>query len=136
MGLIIGLDFLRRNQCNIDIVANQLHLNAGRLSTPFLPESELPMHAKTTVTEHMTQEAEELFDLDDMVEVLSDDDRRKVANLAKVGKCNEVEAKELLHRHRWNISAAMLDLLTEKVASSSHQQTLRQKREQRFSQMR
>ena len=49
MGLIIGLDFLRRNQCNIDIVNNCLLLDNGRLSADFLPESELPMHAKTTV---------------------------------------------------------------------------------------
>lgn len=134
MGLIIGLDFLRRNQCNIDIVSNELHLGAGRLSTPFLPESELPMHAKTTVTEHMSEEAEELFDLNDMVEVLSDDNRRKIVNLAKVGKCDKAEAKDLLHRHRWNMSAAMLDLLTEKIANSALKLTLRQKREQRFRQ--
>ena len=131
MGLIVGLDFLRRNQCTIDVVSNQLHLDKGRLSTPFLSESDLPMHAKTTVP-NMSAEDEELHDLEDMVEVLTEDNKLKLRNLTKVGKCSEDTAREALRKHSWDLSAAMLEVLTETMAGSMTQLTVRQKRERLF----
>ncbi|OON19207.1 aspartyl protease, partial [Opisthorchis viverrini] len=46
LDLMIGLDMLKRHQCCIDLNRNVLTLDAGRLQTPFLPESEIPLHMR------------------------------------------------------------------------------------------
>ena len=66
----------------------------------------------------MTEIDEELHDLDDMVEVLSEGEKQKLRNLAKVAKCSEEEAKNTLKRHNWDMSASMLDILTDTVAET------------------
>lgn len=38
---LFGLDNLKRHQCNIDLVHNQLHLRNGEISVPFLSEGEI-----------------------------------------------------------------------------------------------
>lgn len=38
---LFGLDNLKRHQCCIDLVANQLHLRNGEISVPFLSEGEI-----------------------------------------------------------------------------------------------
>lgn len=44
MDMLLGLDMLRRHQCNIDLGKNQLQI--GGTVTPFLSEAELPEHAR------------------------------------------------------------------------------------------
>ena len=39
--LLFGLDNLKRHQCNIDLVANMLHLRNGEISVPFLSEGDI-----------------------------------------------------------------------------------------------
>ena len=43
--LLFGLDNLKRHQCCIDLVANQLHFNGGSFSVPFLGEGEIKKNA-------------------------------------------------------------------------------------------
>jgi DNA damage-inducible protein 1 len=38
---LLGLDNLKRHQCNIDLVQNMLHLRNGEISVPFLSEGEI-----------------------------------------------------------------------------------------------
>ncbi|RDD39398.1 Protein DDI1-like protein 2 [Trichoplax sp. H2] len=44
--MLLGLDMLKRHQCCIDLKENILKIGTTGTSTPFLPESELPDHAK------------------------------------------------------------------------------------------
>lgn len=47
MDMLLGLDMLKRHQCNIDLKRNVLHIGTTGTETPFLPESELPAFALT-----------------------------------------------------------------------------------------
>lgn len=38
---LLGLDNLKRHQCNIDLVANMLHMRNGAISIPFLSEGQI-----------------------------------------------------------------------------------------------
>ena len=38
---LLGLDNLKRHQCCIDLVQNQLHMRNGEISVPFLSEGEI-----------------------------------------------------------------------------------------------
>lgn len=38
---LLGLDNLKRHQCNIDLLANMLHMRNGEISVPFLSEGEI-----------------------------------------------------------------------------------------------
>ncbi|XP_072931210.1 protein DDI1 homolog 2 isoform X2 [Epargyreus clarus] len=42
MDMLLGLDMLKRHQCNIDLKRNVLLIGTTGTETPFLPESELP----------------------------------------------------------------------------------------------
>ncbi|CAK1554781.1 unnamed protein product [Leptosia nina] len=42
MDMLLGLDMLKRHQCNIDLKRNVLVIGTTGTETPFLPESELP----------------------------------------------------------------------------------------------
>ena len=44
----LGLDLLKRHQCQIDLLNNKLIIGTTKSSTPFLSESELPKHARLT----------------------------------------------------------------------------------------
>lgn len=44
--LLIGLDLLKRYQCNIDLRNDILHIGTTNQTVPFLSEAELPPHAK------------------------------------------------------------------------------------------
>ncbi|KAF6767970.1 hypothetical protein AHF37_09480 [Paragonimus kellicotti] len=46
LDLMIGLDMLKRHQCCIDLKRNVLVLDGGRIETPFLPESEIPLQMR------------------------------------------------------------------------------------------
>lgn len=46
--LLIGLDMLKKYRCNIDLGNNVLYFGTTEKSVPFLPESQLPAHAKLT----------------------------------------------------------------------------------------
>lgn len=46
--LLIGLDMLKKYRCNIDLEKNVLYFGTTKKSVPFLPESELPAHARLT----------------------------------------------------------------------------------------
>ncbi|KAJ2954496.1 hypothetical protein O0L34_g2775 [Tuta absoluta] len=46
MDMLLGLDMLKRHQCNIDLKRNVLHIGTTGTETPFLPESELPECAR------------------------------------------------------------------------------------------
>lgn len=41
MDMLLGLDMLKRHQCNIDLQKNVLHIGTTGTETPFLPENEL-----------------------------------------------------------------------------------------------
>jgi len=45
MDMLLGLDMLRRHQCVLDLHKNVLRI-ANSVETSFLPESELPTHAR------------------------------------------------------------------------------------------
>ncbi|KAJ0175096.1 hypothetical protein K1T71_009237 [Dendrolimus kikuchii] len=46
MDMLLGLDMLKRHQCNIDLKHNVLRIGTTGTETPFLPESELPECAR------------------------------------------------------------------------------------------
>ncbi len=46
MDMMLGLDMLRRHQCCIDLRKNALLIGTTGTETPFLPEGELPPHAR------------------------------------------------------------------------------------------
>lgn len=46
MDMLLGLDMLKRHQCNIDLKRNVLHIGTTGTETPFLSESELPECAR------------------------------------------------------------------------------------------
>ncbi|KAM7348405.1 DNA damage inducible 1 homolog rngo [Cochliomyia hominivorax] len=46
MDMLLGLDMLKRHQCNIDLQRNVLRIGTTGTETPFLPESELPECAR------------------------------------------------------------------------------------------
>ncbi|OWR41992.1 protein DDI1 homolog 2 isoform X1 [Danaus plexippus] len=46
MDMLLGLDMLKRHQCNIDLKRNVLHIGTTGTETPFLPEAELPECAR------------------------------------------------------------------------------------------
>ncbi|XP_050683127.1 protein DDI1 homolog 2 isoform X2 [Leptidea sinapis] len=46
MDMLLGLDMLKRHQCNIDLKRNVLLIGTTGTETPFLPESELPECAR------------------------------------------------------------------------------------------
>ena len=64
MGLIIGLDLLKRHQCNIDLKGNRLVIGTTGNSTRFLSENELPKHARLTQVPSQTN-----FDTSDVAKV-------------------------------------------------------------------
>nr|XP_016924192.1 protein DDI1 homolog 2 [Drosophila suzukii] len=59
MDMLLGLDMLKRHQCLIDLQRNLLIIGTTGTTTPFLPESELPVSARLTGNseESMEQEA-------------------------------------------------------------------------------
>ncbi|KPJ08996.1 Protein DDI1-like 2 [Papilio machaon] len=46
MDMLLGLDMLKRHQCNIDLKRNVLRIGTTGTETPFLPESDLPECAR------------------------------------------------------------------------------------------
>ncbi len=46
MDMLLGLDMLKRHQCVIDLQKNVLIFGSANIETKFLPESELPRHAR------------------------------------------------------------------------------------------
>ncbi|XP_046977130.1 protein DDI1 homolog 2 [Vanessa cardui] len=46
MDMLLGLDMLKRHQCNIDLKRNILHIGTTGTETPFLSESDLPECAR------------------------------------------------------------------------------------------
>ncbi|XP_049546177.1 protein DDI1 homolog 2 [Anopheles darlingi] len=48
MDMLLGLDMLKRHQCNIDLKTNVLHIGTTGTKTPFLTEGELPECARLT----------------------------------------------------------------------------------------
>lgn len=52
MDILIGLDMLKRYQCVINLRRNVLEIGSANVETPFLPESELPSHAKLNNSEN------------------------------------------------------------------------------------
>ncbi|XP_001354680.3 protein DDI1 homolog 2 [Drosophila pseudoobscura] len=48
MDMLLGLDMLKRHQCLIDLQRNLLIIGTTGTTTPFLPESELPVGARLT----------------------------------------------------------------------------------------
>ncbi|XP_037036787.1 protein DDI1 homolog 2 [Bradysia coprophila] len=48
MDMLLGLDMLKRHQCNIDLQTNVLHIGTTNTTTPFLPENELPECSRLT----------------------------------------------------------------------------------------
>ncbi|XP_036227138.2 protein DDI1 homolog 2 [Bactrocera oleae] len=48
MDMLLGLDMLKRHQCNIDLQQNVLRIGTTGSETPFLPENELPDCARLT----------------------------------------------------------------------------------------
>ncbi|XP_067637895.1 protein DDI1 homolog 2 [Eurosta solidaginis] len=48
MDMLLGLDMLKRHQCNIDLQRNVLRIGTTGTETPFLPENELPDCARLT----------------------------------------------------------------------------------------
>jgi DNA damage-inducible protein 1 len=46
MDMLLGLDMLKRHQCVIDLQKNVLIFGSANIETKFLPESELPGHAR------------------------------------------------------------------------------------------
>lgn len=62
MDMLLGLDMLKRHQCNIDLKRNVLRIGTTGTETPFLPESELPECARlsgTSEDEMVTQSVKE-----------------------------------------------------------------------------
>lgn len=48
MDMLLGLDMLKRHQCNIDLQKNVLHIGTTGTETPFLAENQLPESARLT----------------------------------------------------------------------------------------
>uniref|UniRef100_A0A1E1VX97 Ubiquitin-like domain-containing protein n=1 Tax=Pectinophora gossypiella TaxID=13191 RepID=A0A1E1VX97_PECGO len=73
MDMLLGLDMLKRHQCNIDLKRNVLRIGTTGTETPFLPESDLPECARLSgysedeivnqsVREHEEQQVKEALE--------------------------------------------------------------------------
>lgn len=50
MDVLLGLDMLKRHQCNIDLQTNVLRIGTTGTTTPFLAENELPECARLSIS--------------------------------------------------------------------------------------
>lgn len=135
MDLIIGLDLLKRHQCNIDLMNNQLVIGSTGTRTSFLAENELPKHARLTQKSSQA----ELQDIEDMeiqnaLEASRADQPgpsskankplpatpipTKVRQVMDMVKCDREIAEEVLEESGGDPNAAALKLLTSGVARS------------------
>ncbi|XP_025083742.1 protein DDI1 homolog 2-like [Pomacea canaliculata] len=60
MDMLLGLDMLKRHQCIIDLRKNMLVFGTTGTETPFLSESELPVHARLNMNHNSTDEDQDL----------------------------------------------------------------------------
>lgn len=132
MGLIIGLDLLKRHQCNIDLKGNRLVIGTTGNSTRFLSENELPKHARLTQVPSQTN-----FDTSDVAKAIEasladptsmagssrgplpptpPELERKIKILKDTIGCTTEYAKELLEETHWDPDAAALKYLTSAIA--------------------
>jgi DNA damage-inducible protein 1 len=141
MGLIIGLDLLKRHQCNVDLKGNRLMIGTTGNSTQFLPESELPKHARLTQvpstttfnSSDITKAIEaSLADPTSMASSSSGNSNRgplpptppelgrKIEALKETIGCTDSYAKELLEETDWDPDAAALKFLTSAIARNPY----------------
>jgi len=132
MGVIIGLDLLKRHQCQIDLLGNKLIIGTTRSSTPFLSESELPKHARLTQVPSTSNSLEDIEDSDEIQRAIqaskmdqssrslphTPPQQQKIKALKSMIKCNDSYAAELLEETDWDPNAAALKYLTSAMAHS------------------
>ncbi|CAH8516256.1 unnamed protein product [Schistosoma rodhaini] len=95
MDLLIGLDMLKRHQCCIDLKRNVLVID-GRIEAPFLPESEIPLSLSNP----------SILDNEDTDERFDETQKLKIQVLVDRGIARS-EAIDVLHRHQWDLDAAL-----------------------------
>jgi len=134
MDLIIGLDMLKRHQCNIDLMAGQLVIGSTGTRTDFLSEADLPKHARLTQkpSENELQDVEEM-EISNAIEASKRDAPqcskplpptpldRKVRQVMEMTQCDRELAAEVLEESGGDPNAAALKLLTSGVARSQPQ---------------
>ncbi|KAL8601882.1 hypothetical protein ACOMHN_020617 [Nucella lapillus] len=59
MDMLLGLDMLKRHQCIIDLQRNMLKFGTTGTEAPFLPESQLPSHARLNQTNEVSMDEDQ-----------------------------------------------------------------------------
>ncbi|CAH8518784.1 unnamed protein product [Dicrocoelium dendriticum] len=110
LDLMIGLDMLRRHQCCIDLKRNVLQLDGGRVETPFLPESEIPLqmrHAELMANDYGSSGA----DHQSLLDKLTHEQRIKVNQLLSQGVPLSNAISEL-ESHGWDVQEALVSYVS------------------------
>merc|ERR1719402_292359 len=129
MDLIIGLDMLKRHQCSIDLMRNELVIGSTGTRTTFLSEADLPKHARLT-QKPGESELEDVEDMDIQNAIAASRNDvptsskplpptpkdKKVSQVMEMTNCDRAIALEVLEESGDDPNAAALKLLTSGVA--------------------
>ncbi|KAF7261059.1 hypothetical protein EG68_01585 [Paragonimus skrjabini miyazakii] len=113
LDLMIGLDMLKRHQCCIDLKRNVLVLDGGRVETPFLPESEIPLqmrHAELLANDQSPSSIQQM-----LLDRLNADQRERVSQLTSQGVPLSRAIAEL-ESHGWNVQDALISFMSSEDA--------------------
>jgi len=139
MDLIIGLDMLKRHQCQIDLMSNKLVIGSTGTSTSFLSEADLPKHARLTQkpSEIALQDIEDM-EINNAIQQSKTEQPgcskplpptpidNKIKQVMDMTSCDRSLAIEVLEESNGDANSAALKLLTSGVARTQPRKRSRQ----------
>ncbi|CAF0933577.1 unnamed protein product [Brachionus calyciflorus] len=109
MDMLLGLDLLKRHQCIIDLERNVLVIKSANVETRFLPESELPAHARLNF-----QDPSEDIKMEEAKSGPSSHSETVVTNLTKLGY-SRADVIEALNSSNGDENLAKVKLLAKSL---------------------
>lgn len=117
MDMLLGLDMLKRHQCIIDLKRNVLVINSANVETRFLPESELPAHARLNSVDEQELN-QELASTSAQHTATSPQNEEKIQILCKLGyERNKVI--DALNACNGNVDLAKMQLIAQSLMTPS-----------------